>query len=386
MRNPKINIVHFHNGSGGGVLSVIRNLLAYRQHPEIENHVIYTINRDQIPHYQLPGLTGATSEQVFYYSPHWNFYYTCRQLAKLLPGIDAVLVAHDWLELGMVSNLGLQNPVVQFVHGDYDYYYHLSQQNEAWVDQFICVSASITTELKQRMPQRSSNIKHLFLPVPEIKGNRTHSSTLQLVFAGRCEEAKGYHLLPLIDAALQQKNCKVRWHIAGPGSNDPAFQKIWNNSDVIFYGNLTQQKLNKLFLHSSVFVLPSIAEGMPVSVIEAMKAGAVPIVNDLKGGMQELVEDGITGFLIPNNDPFIFAEKLVTLAVDDQKLSNLSSAARTYANNNFDPLQNTNVIENCYLNVLQYVKKKKAVKTVGSRLDQPYLPNFLVTTIRSTIN
>lgn len=379
-------IVHFHNGTGGGVLSVIRNLLAYPQHPEIENHVIYTINKEQIPVYNAPGLAGAASEQVFYYSPKWNFYHTCRKLSKLLPGNEAVIVAHDWLELGMVSNLGLQNPVVQVLHGDYDYYYQLAKRNEAWVDRFICVSATIAAVLKNTLPHRENDIHYLPFPVPEINGVRKESSIIQLVFAGRCEDSKGYHLLPLIDAELQQKKCKVHWHIAGPGSDNPDMQKIWNTEAVSFYGNLTQQQLNKLLLQATAFILPSLAEGMPVSVIEAMKAGAIPVVNDLRGGLQELVENDVTGYRICNNDPCLFADRLCEIATDIKKQDRLSMAARLFANIKFDPVNNARLIEDCFVQAMHYVKEKTAVKTIGSRLDQPCFPNLLVTTIRSVTN
>ena len=91
----KIKIYHFHNGGGGGVLSVIKNLLKYSNNPAIENHVIYTINKEEKGVYVINNLEGAFSEQVFYYSQKWNFYYTCRQLAKLLPDCKAIIVAHD---------------------------------------------------------------------------------------------------------------------------------------------------------------------------------------------------------------------------------------------------------------------------------------------------
>ena len=141
-----IRVVHFHNGSGGGVLTVINNLLKYKQNPQIENHVIYTINKDTTPHYSKPNLVGVASEKIFYYSSKWNFYYTCRQLSKLLPDDKSVIIAHDWLELGMVSNLGLQNPVVQIIHGNYDYYYNLVLNHKHHVDFHISVS-SLTREI-----------------------------------------------------------------------------------------------------------------------------------------------------------------------------------------------------------------------------------------------
>ena len=148
----KKKVYHFHNGGGGGVLSVIRNLLKFANNPAIENHVIYTINKEEKAVYSINNLEGAFSEQVFYYSPKWNFYYTCRQLAKLLPDNKALVIAHDWLELGMMSNLGLQNPLILFLHGDYDYYYQLAQQHEPAIDQFICVAQNIETNLISLLP------------------------------------------------------------------------------------------------------------------------------------------------------------------------------------------------------------------------------------------
>jgi len=378
-----LKIVHFHNGSGGGILSVIRNLLAYRQHPDIENHVIYTINIEQIHDYKINHLVGAASERVFYYSPKWNFYFTCRQLAKLLPDDEALMVAHDWLELAMISNLGLNYPVVQFLHGDYDYYYKLAKRNQAWVDFFICVSPSIADELIRRMRGRVNDIQYLRLPVSNINSKRDYKSKLDLVFAGRCDEAKGFHLLPLIDAALRQKNIQADWHIAGPGSDQPQIQQQWMQPQVHFYGNLSQKDLTTLLLQSTAFVLPTLAEGMPLSVIEAMKAGAIPVINDLNGGIRELITNDVTGYRIPNNDPLVFAERIAAIAADTEKQKQLSIMAISFANTYFDPVQNTKLFEDCFIQASRKVKRKISFKTTGSRLDHPLLPNFLVKLIRS---
>lgn len=357
----------------------------FQQSADIENHVIHTINRDLVPEYTPLRLKGATTERVFYYSSHWNFYYTCEQLAKLLPDEDAVIAAHDWLELGMVSNLGLQNPVVQFVHGDYDYYYNLAERHAKSIDCFICVSGSIADNLKKRMPEREADIHYLRYPVPEIKNTREVFQSLQLVFAGRCEEAKGYHLLPWIDDALQQRNIHAHWHIAGPGSDSPESQQQWKNANVTFHGLLSQEKINVLLTLSAAFILPSFAEGMPVSVVEAMKAGAIPVVNDLNGGLQELITNDVTGYLIPNNDPEIFAERISEIFADSEKRKKISSAAIDFANLHFNPIQNSKLIEDLIIHTCGHSKKKKAFKTTGSKLDQPWLPNFITQSIRTIL-
>jgi glycosyltransferase involved in cell wall biosynthesis len=382
-QDSPIKIFHFHNGTGGGVLSVIRNLLSFRQSSIIENHVIYTINKEEIPVYSIHHLEGATSERVFYYSSKWNFYHTCRALALLLLDSKSVIVAHDWIELGMISNLGLNNPVIHVLHGDYDYYFQLAQRHEAWIDSFICVSKSIADKLKKRMPNRSNDIRYIRFPIPEINCTRENKSTLELVFVGRCDQAKGYHLLPLIDASLQQKGILANWHIAGPGSDQTKAQQQWGNSKVQFYGNLSAEGLTSLLMKTTVLVLPTLAEGMPVSVIEAMKAGVIPVVNDLQGGLQELVINNVTGYRIRNNDHLIFADCIEGINADVEKRKQISTAAITYANMYFNPVENTKLFEDFFLQAYDKSKEKRAIKIIGSRLDQPYLPNLLVKIIRS---
>ena len=294
-----MKVVHFHNGKEGGVLSVIRNLLIYNQHETIENHVIYTINKDLNNKFQLPALEGAKTEQVFYYSPKWNFYYTCRKLYKLIPQ-DAIIIAHDWLELGMVSNLGLQHRVIQFLHGNYDYYYNLAEKHQRSVDCFICVSASIMENLTQRVGNK--NIQYMRFPVTDIAPFENNNTVSSLAFVGRCQKAKGYHLLPEIAKLLMEKGIKIKWEIFGPIEEDCINVSWPDETDVTFHGLQPHDEIIKLLPINDYFILPSNAEGMPVSLIEAMKAGLISFVNDIEGGIQELVKDDNTGFKIKNNN------------------------------------------------------------------------------------
>ena len=211
----KLRAYHFHNGSGGGVLSVIQNLIEFSEKSLIENHIIYTINKDIIKHYPINEFKGVVSEQVFYYSPRWNFYYTCAQLSKLLPDKKCILITHDWLELGMASNLGLQNPIINFLHGDYEYYYKLSISHQAAIDIFIAIAGNIAIQLKALIPAREKDIYYLRFPVPSTVFNVNKCQTNNIVFIGRPTKEKGYNLLPEIDSILQRKNIFLNWHIIG---------------------------------------------------------------------------------------------------------------------------------------------------------------------------
>ncbi len=79
---------------------------------------------------------------------------------------------------------------------------------------------------------------------------------------------------------------------------------------------------------SDVFVLPSTErEGLPRAVIEAMAYGVAPIVTSV-GGMPELVEDGVSGFVIPPKDPAALSSAIERLFRDRVLVEKLGYAAR----------------------------------------------------------
>ena len=379
----KIKVYHFHNGTGGGVLSVIRNLLQFSSCALIENHVIHTINKNVVKEYTVENLKGAASEQVFYYSQGWNFHYTCTQLAKLLPDEKAVIVTHDWLELGMVSNLGLQNPVVTFLHGDYVYYYQLAQLHQDAIDTFVTVAGNIEKNLQLFLPSRENDIVYLRFPVPGNPGIRMQKSGYDIAFVGRLSAGKGYHILPSIESILKRNNIQITWHIIGKEQND--LKVTWDTeSNTCFYGNLGNEKVNQLLLKMDFFILPSIAEGMPVTLVEAMKAGAIPLVNNIDGGIQELVVNNHTGYKIESNEPAGYAKKIIAVIADVNLKKLLQHNARDTANSLFDEKINTKLIEEKIINVAGSERKIKPVKKIyGSRLDKKWVPNSFTSLVRS---
>jgi len=376
-----MRVVHFNNGTGGGVLSVIRNLLYFQQDQTIEQHVVYTINCIQHPQFKIAHIHGAKSESTLYYSPHWNFYHTCRQLAKYIPDEETVIVAHDWLELGMVSHLGLNNPVVLVVHGDYKYYYDLALKHADAIDIFICIAGDIAKKLKDLLPNRIEDIYYQRFPVKNPIGKIHFSGIKKLLFIGRCENAKGYNLLPLIEEQLQQIDCELDWTIVGDG---PEIEQVkWPiGSRVRFMKEIPNEEVLQLLPEHDLLLLPSIAEGMPVSVIEAMKAGVIPIVNDIPGGIQELIENNFTGYKIKNNVPLDYAVTIKMLYNDSDLANKLGNNCMKLGMNMFNPIHNTQAFEALFQQASKKAKKKRRFKIYGSRLDQPWIPNLLVTEIR----
>jgi glycosyltransferase involved in cell wall biosynthesis len=88
-----------------------------------------------------------------------------------------------------------------------------------------------------------------------------------------------------------------------------------------------RRDLDRLIPAFSVFCLSSHMEGLGTSLLDAMTF-CVPIVATAAGGIPEVVEDGVTGFLVPIRDPVALAEALFQVLADPKRRSQMASAGR----------------------------------------------------------
>jgi glycosyltransferase involved in cell wall biosynthesis len=103
---------------------------------------------------------------------------------------------------------------------------------------------------------------------------------------------------------------------------------------VRFTGYLDQENVAAILRESDALVLPSFAEGVPVVLMEAMASGK-PVVATQVGGVSELVEDGVSGFVVPPGDPESLAGAIITLA-DPKIRTRMGAAGRAKVTTEFD--------------------------------------------------
>jgi glycosyltransferase involved in cell wall biosynthesis len=123
----------------------------------------------------------------------------------------------------------------------------------------------------------------------------------------------------LMAVALLRRDCPdVRYVLVGDGKLEERTELAFHVHDlgiaehVEFHGPASAEEVRELLAQASVFVLPSVSEGLPNSVLEAM-AMEVPVVVTDAGGMPEAVADGVEGFVVPRRDYRALAEKIETL-------------------------------------------------------------------------
>ena len=387
----KLQVFHFHNGAGGGVLAVIKNLLKYSDNL-VDNHIIHAINSDLYPGFKIEPVSGVHSQQVFQYTAENNFYHTCRCLARMLPDDQALIVAHDWVELGMASNLGLKNKVVQIVHGNYDYYYDLAVRHSHITDAFICISKQIYLELQKRLPVRKEAIKYLRFPVPKMTVKRKENSQIHLIYYVRDLNDTNKQFQVISDIAQRLSGIPDRYFftIIGEGLSDHEFDKLWPvkmKSQVNYMRSVDNEQIPEILSSKDLFLLPSIKEGLPVSLIESMKAGLVPLVSKWDESIEEIVQPGVTGYYFENTNAEEYAACIERLYHNREMLKTLSLNCIALSNELYDPLINTEKFTHQFLSVAEKPEKRSVPKKIyGSTLDQPWLNNKVTKKLRKLLH
>lgn len=366
--------------------TVIKNLVTYSNTPRIKNIIVHCLSSGQKQEADIHEIPSGVAQFNFGFSPKDNFYFTCKRLAKLLPGPDAIIVAHDWLELGMASQLGLPNPLLYYVHGDYTYYYQLAVKHRKVIDEMVTVAESIKNSMCAQVAVAGIPVNYIRFPVPESKyGKKKIKGTV--AFAGRISDGKGYPVLVRIAREAARQGLKLNWHILGTGDDAYLQQHPWPlEVPVSFYNQVSNTRVQEIFSEMECVMLPSTHEGMPIVIIEAMKAGAVPLVSDIPGGIQELVLHGQTGFKFDGNDVQGFVSHLALLQDEANRLP-LSLKAKALADKLFNPVENTRLFEERLSGLSNLaLHKKPSEKIYGSRLDLPWIPNTFVRLMRKNIH
>jgi glycosyltransferase involved in cell wall biosynthesis len=139
-------------------------------------------------------------------------------------------------------------------------------------------------------------------------------SALRLVFVGRLDRQKGFDIFM---NALERIKRKVEVHIFGEKVlKDSA---VWSVPDwVHMHGWQSFDAIEPYLTSCDALVMSSRWEGLPLTAVEAMRASRAVVASRV-GGLVELVEDGVTGVLVPPEDAVALAEVLESVDVEHLK-------------------------------------------------------------------
>ncbi len=137
-----------------------------------------------------------------------------------------------------------------------------------------------------------------------------------LLYVGRLSPEKGAHVL--IDALPQmlKRLPQLRLRLIGEGSQQHSLRDVVNqnglNEHVEFVGAVPHHELPRYYAEADALVIPSLSEGLPKVLPEALACG-LPVVGTQVGGIPEVVQNGYNGLLVPPSDPHALADAVVAV-------------------------------------------------------------------------
>ena len=364
----------------GGAERQLMDLAPLLQKKGIETHIItrrltgtvaYEIIKG-VPVYRLPTLKDKTFSSILFtlnalklirkLNPDLIHAHelispaTTALLAKWFFGYPLVITVHRSGPLGEISRLKSRN------FGKYRL--KVICRN---IDMFIIISNEIDQELanedvpaqKRVFIPNGVDVKRFAPPRPGIKQKLRASLGLPLdskivVFAGRFSPEKRVANLIKVWPDVRKNIPVALLLLLGNGPEEYLLRQMAGDG-VLFGGG--QSNVLPYLQVSDLFVLPSIAEGVSVALLEAMSCG-LPVVATSVGGAPEIIQHQKTGWLISPDDTNGLLSGILTLLSDEDSGEQLGKNAREYVSRNCDINKSADLLCDTYQQILKIEVKE----------------------------
>jgi glycosyltransferase involved in cell wall biosynthesis len=315
-------------------------ILFTRDYSAIRQSAGYHLELPQIPYHFLqtdnPGIEGVWEALIAY-------------LENSAPCV--MLTAYDFEANSVVSALTEQVGVVTWIQADDSEYYEQAYRLGRYCNAVVCVSDRIKQRVAELNPliggDRAYIIHNSSVRDQDIVHEKSFDSTkLRLIYTGRLVQYQK-RVLDFVDLAdsLDRTGAPYQLTLIGDFAHT-----AHGNAEALFYtrakghledgrivlkGRMARIDIFEQLCNHDVFLLLSDFEGLPLSVIEAMARGCVPVVAEMESGIPEIITNGENGLIVSGRVYDEWARLLIDIWKDQERLLRMSQSAREVVRKRF---------------------------------------------------
>jgi glycosyltransferase involved in cell wall biosynthesis len=360
----------------GGAERLVETAIPYFDRDRFDYEVAYCLPRknDVIPALEKAGIPVFCLNFRTDYDVR-AMYRLLRLLRERNPRILHLHLPYTGILGRVIGRLAGVEAIVYTEHNVMEKYRPLTR----WLNQFtypmnakiIAVSGEVDRSITRHLIARSTDhtiirngiaLNHrdqISDPPDEIKRSLGIPAGHQVVGnVAHIRPEKGHEYLLRTAALVLARRPAVSFVIVGREKEGGEIQRLEElagtlgiRNNVIFTG--FRQDVPRLVSIFDVFVLSSLFEGLPLALLEAMVMGK-PAVATSVGGIPEVIQDGVNGFLVPPGNPEALAEKTIRLLEDEALRKDISRRAALTVRDGFDIGSMVKKVEQVYNEVLDH--------------------------------
>jgi glycosyltransferase involved in cell wall biosynthesis len=266
---------------------------------------------------------------------------------------------------GYLTGVPIVISSVRVMGGEKKYFHYVEMITSFMVDHYVAVSESVKRYIIDKSKISAEKISVIYNGVNIKSQDDLHEQNPKMPFkiededrilmtVGRLHEQKGHCYLIQAVSKVRKEFPKVKLLVTGEGEEENNLKKLVKSLDltnkVIFAG--LSSDIEGILPIAELFILPSLWEGLPNVLLEAMAAGK-PVVATKVGGIPEIVVHGETGILVPPRDTDALAIAIIDLLQNKLKAKNMGEAGRIRAGKRFSIYKMIEKTENLYQELLK---------------------------------
>lgn len=213
--------------------------------------------------------------------------------------------------------------------------------NGNYTDAIVSLSTYGKLFIKNMFRISDDKIRIVYNYMPTLENinleGKKHTQRLKIVYPGGCSWQKSAEIVCQALILLQKTKLDFEFYWLGdvkiPGANWPLSKTKsikdcidMNDKRLMHIGSVPREQAKEIISTANIFLLPSRGEGCPITLLEAMRGGCIPIISDAKHGSLDLIENGHTGFVVKQDSATAIKDKIEDIITHHVEYSTIYDA------------------------------------------------------------
>jgi glycosyltransferase involved in cell wall biosynthesis len=362
----------------GGVSNFILELGKFLKSNGYDVSVICTDGKgDWYDRIQKEGLKGKYFTSNFYEWIPFGRILLARKIGRYMKkgSFDYIINNHSFYMHAAAGYLFKSSRIIHVVHNQLEQM--VEHESDPLSDKIVGVSPRIEELVCQHLPANmvTSILNGINLPgeSPE-RYEKCSDRPKDILYVGRIDNRqKAVFLIPDIIKYLLDRNVRTRITMVGDGPDFEALKLLVKDRSLADFIHLTgkvdPEKVSDYYYSHKILLLPSNFEGHPLTLMEAMAHGCVPVSSLLPKCTDTCIEQGISGYLVKVGKVKDFGHGIWELLSHERLLNGMSNSALDRAGKHFSNTQT----HQKYLDLLQSFEGKKIQRAKIPLINRKYL-------------